>query len=182
MFVRSSKLAGLILLGLSVLWLAGCQTTGGLGQGEEGASVEDAGAAAGGAGSSAMGGVGSLDSAALDDPNSPLSNRVFYFDYDSSMIRDTDRSILTAHAQYLSAHRGARVRLEGHADERGSREYNIALGERRANAVRQLLLLQGVAAEQIETVSYGEERPAALGHDEQSWSLNRRVEMIYVQR
>jgi peptidoglycan-associated lipoprotein len=87
--------------------------------------------------------------------------------------------MLTAHAQYLTTNPGASVRLEGHADETGSREYNIGLGERRAQAVRRILMLQGASASQLTTVSYGEERPAALGSDEESYSLNRRVELVY---
>ena len=132
--------------------------------------------------SQGAGAGGAFSGDPLDNPNSPLANRVFYFDYDSSIVRDSDRETLAAHAEYMAGHPSASVRLEGHTDERGSREYNIALGERRANAVRQLLLFNGVSADQVQTVSYGEERPAALGHDEDSWSLNRRVEMIYTSR
>ena len=84
------------------------------------------------------------------------------------------------HAKYLGAHPATRVRLEGHTDERGSREYNIGLGERRAQSVRRALLLQGATDTQISTVSYGEERPAAPGHDEAAWAKNRRVEIVYL--
>lgn len=115
----------------------------------------------------------------LNDPNSPLAKRVVYFDYDSSAIRDEDRATVEAHAQYLTRHADVKVTLEGHTDERGSREYNIALGERRANAVRDLMLLQGIAAGQISTVSYGEERPSVLGSDESAYRMNRRVEIVY---
>jgi len=88
--------------------------------------------------------------------------------------------VVAAHAKYLAGHPGTRVRLEGHTDERGSREYNIGLGERRAQSVRRALLLQGAADAQISTVSYGEERPAAPGHDEAAWAKNRRVEIVYL--
>lgn len=115
----------------------------------------------------------------LDDPNSLLAKRVVYFDFDKSDIKDDFRAVIQAHAEYLANNANASITLEGHADERGTREYNIALGERRANAVQRMLTLQGAAAGQIRVVSYGEERPAALGHDEESWSLNRRVEFIY---
>jgi peptidoglycan-associated lipoprotein len=115
----------------------------------------------------------------LDDPASLLSNRVVYFEYDSSEIKGPDRPVIEAHGRYLADNAGATVTLEGHADERGSREYNIALGERRANAVRQLMTLLGANSAQIRVVSYGEERPAMSGHDESSWSRNRRVEIIY---
>lgn len=118
----------------------------------------------------------------LDDPASPLSQRVVYFDFDSSEIKPEDREIVEAHAQYLVDHPNATVVLEGHTDERGSREYNIALGERRAKAVRRFVGLLGASDMQIRTVSYGEERPAELGHDESAWQLNRRVEIDYTNR
>jgi peptidoglycan-associated lipoprotein len=108
-----------------------------------------------------------------------LSQIIIYFDYDSSEIRPDFTRMIQAHARQLGANPNLRVRLEGHADDRGSREYNIALGERRAQAVRQALQLQGAGAAQLSTVSYGEERPMALGHDEASWAKNRRVELVY---
>ncbi len=94
-------------------------------------------------------------------------------------MRASDRELLTNHAAYMAQNPNVRVVLEGHADERGSREYNIGLGDRRAQAVRSMLELQGVGAQQISTVSYGEEKPAVDGHDESAWSQNRRVELIY---
>lgn len=115
----------------------------------------------------------------LDDPNSLLAKRVIYFDFDKSDIKGDFRDVIQAHAEYLANNSDVSVTLEGHADERGTREYNIALGERRANAVKSMLTLQGAAASQIRVVSYGEERPAALGHDEDAWALNRRAEFIY---
>lgn len=121
----------------------------------------------------------SLDVSSLNDPNSPLSQRVLYFDLDSSQIKDEDRDIITVHAEFLAAHSEITVVLEGHADERGSREYNIALGEKRAKAVKQIMTLQGVAETQIQVISFGEERPVALGHDASAWNLNRRVEILY---
>jgi peptidoglycan-associated lipoprotein len=125
-------------------------------------------------------GGGGVASESLDDPNSILAKRTVYFDFDSSEVKPEDREIVLAHASYLAAHPDANVVLEGHADERGSREYNMGLGERRAKAVRQLMLLQGVSAKQVDFVSFGEERPVALGHDESAWRLNRRVEITYV--
>lgn len=115
----------------------------------------------------------------LDDPNSPLSRRVVYFDFDSSEIQAEDRDVLAAHANYMAQHPGVSVVLEGHADERGTREYNIALGERRAKAVRQLMLVQGASKKQSQVISFGEERPIALEHNESAWRLNRRVEIFY---
>lgn len=111
----------------------------------------------------------------------PLSRLVIYFDFDRSEIRSDFNGMLAAHGEYLATNAGAQVRLEGHADERGSREYNIGLGEQRAQAVRRVLLLQGASTEQLGTVSYGEERPAMTGSDEEAYGLNRRVELVYRQ-
>jgi peptidoglycan-associated lipoprotein len=110
-----------------------------------------------------------------------LAKRTIYFDFDSSEIRGEGTDIVAAHAKYLAGNTGMKVRLEGHTDERGSREYNIGLGERRAQAVRRALLLQGAGESQVSTVSYGEERPAAAGSDEAAWTKNRRVEIVYLQ-
>lgn len=115
----------------------------------------------------------------LDDSSSPLGTRTIYFEFDSSDVPESERATIEAHARYLSEHAGALLTLEGHADERGSREYNIALGERRADAVRQLMTLLGATDPQIRAISYGEERPASDGHDESAWRLNRRVEIVY---
>lgn len=115
----------------------------------------------------------------LDDPSSLLAKRVIYFDFDKSDVKSEFRDIIAAHAGYLADHPNASIVLEGHADERGSREYNMGLGERRANSVSRFLRVQGANGGQLEMVSYGEERPVAMGHDEASWRLNRRVEIIY---
>jgi peptidoglycan-associated lipoprotein len=112
-------------------------------------------------------------------PGSPLSKRVVYFDFDRSDVREEDRPVVEAHAAYLAANPGTPVILEGHADERGSREYNLALGERRAISVRQLMAVLGVSNDQVQVVSFGEEKPANEGHDESAWTLNRRVELTY---
>jgi len=109
-----------------------------------------------------------------------LKNRTIYFDFDSSEIRADYNTLITAHSRYLASNASIRVRIEGNTDERGSREYNIGLGERRAQAVRRALMLQGVAESQITTVSYGEERPAVTGHTEDAWSKNRRAEIVYL--
>jgi peptidoglycan-associated lipoprotein len=125
--------------------------------------------------------AGVLDETATQGPSGELlSRRIVYFDFDSAEIKADSQSVVTAHAAFLSKNPNQKVRLEGHADERGSREYNIGLGERRGQAVRRALLLQGVAEVQLSTVSYGEERPAAAGSDEQAYSLNRRVEIVYL--
>ena len=107
-----------------------------------------------------------------------LEQRTIYFEFDSTTIRSEFEAQLRAHGEALRDNRNRRVRLEGHADERGSREYNIGLGERRAQEVRRMLLLSGASSTQITTISYGEERPVAIGHDESAWSQNRRVELI----
>ena len=107
-----------------------------------------------------------------------LKNTV-YFDFDRFDIKPEFREAVLAHAAYLAKNPSATVKIEGHCDERGTREYNIALGDRRATSVRQLLKLQGVADKQIATISFGEERPVALGHDEDSWWQNRRAVFAY---
>ena len=114
-----------------------------------------------------------------NDPRSQLAT-VIYFDYDQDQLRPEYVDLIARHADLLSGVSIVEVRLEGHADERGSREYNIGLGERRSQAVRNVLLAHGVAGAQLSTVSYGEERPAAVGSDEQSYAMNRRVEISYV--
>ncbi len=107
-----------------------------------------------------------------------LGTRVFYFDFDIAEFRQADRDVLNFHAQDLAANRNKQIRIEGHADERGTREYNLALGERRANSVVNYLIVNGAARNQIEVVSYGEERPADRGGSETSYQRNRRVEII----
>jgi peptidoglycan-associated lipoprotein len=109
-----------------------------------------------------------------------LAKRIIYFDFDSSEIKGEGNDVVAAHAKYLASHGGMRVRLEGNTDARGSREYNIGLGERRAQAVRRALLLQGAAESQLATVSYGAERPAVAGNDDAAWAKNRRVEIVYL--
>jgi peptidoglycan-associated lipoprotein len=107
------------------------------------------------------------------------AERIIYFDYDKSEIKSRARQILEQHATYLTQNPQVSVRLEGHADERGSREYNLALGERRAQSAQQILNGLGVFDNQISTISYGEERPVAPGHYPKAWGLNRRVEIVY---
>ncbi len=117
--------------------------------------------------------------AALDAQSGLLAKRIVYFDFDRSEIRADMLEMLTAHAQFLVQNPGYKARLEGHADERGTREYNIGLGDRRAQAVRRVLLFQGVESAQLQPVSYGEERPVVAGHDDSAWAQNRRVELVY---
>ncbi|MDP9082952.1 MAG: peptidoglycan-associated lipoprotein Pal [Pseudomonadota bacterium] len=112
------------------------------------------------------------------DGTGPLAKKVIYFDFDKSEIKPEFADIVTAHARNLTSHPNLKLKLEGNTDERGTREYNIGLGERRAQAVRRALMLQGVAESQLTTVSFGAERPAAEGDDEAAWAQNRRVELV----
>jgi peptidoglycan-associated lipoprotein len=134
----------------------------------------------GGAGASTdgMDGLDGQGGTNIADPFEQLGT-VIYFDFDSSEVRAADQDLVAAHAIQLNDNSYSSVRLEGHADERGSREYNIGLGERRAQAVRQMLMIQGVSASQIQTVSFGEERPDAMGSSESDYARNRRVEINY---
>lgn len=164
-----------VLVLMSAVLLAGCpkkpQT-----QPDPGATPVDSGASTSGANS------GSLSGSALSDDQRAIeelkqAGTVIYFDYDRAEIKPEYVAIVTAHAKFLNGNAARKLRLEGHSDERGSREYNIGLGERRAQAVRRALLLQGVNETQLTTVSYGEERPAVQGNDETAYSKNRRVEL-----
>ena len=115
----------------------------------------------------------------LTDRNSIPSDRSVYFDYDQSVIKDPDRPLLQAHADYLRQHPNARVAVQGNTDERGTREYNIALGQQRAEAVMRFLRVLGAGDRQIDTVSFGKEKPRCTSNDESCWSQNRRVDLAY---
>ena len=119
------------------------------------------------------------DARNFDNPESLLSKRVIYFDFDKSTVRPEYRPIVEAHAAYLASSGTARMTLEGHADERGTREYNLGLGERRGNSVSGLMSAQGGRGNQLTVVSYGEERPTCRVSDEECWAMNRRVEIVY---
>lgn len=116
----------------------------------------------------------------LDDPASILSKRSVYYPFDVSVVQDADKPIVQAHAKYLSGHASRKVRLEGNCDERGSNEYNLGLGQRRADGVKKMLELGGASSGQLESVSYGEEKPKASGHEESAWSQNRRTDLNYL--
>ncbi len=184
---------GIFLLA-AVLALTGCGSTGetkgegagGLGAGGKprpaGPEIGKYNAGAGGAygsggqyGAAGMGGQG----ASPEDATGPLSKRIIYFSYDSSDVQPEYIPLVNSHAGYLASNPGRSVVLEGHADERGSPEYNIALGEQRAKAVARLMKMQGVNDGQIQIVSFGEEKPAVSGHDDSAWQQNRRVEIVY---
>ncbi len=172
---------------LCALVLAGCQTTTSK---DAGAPVEERNASAAtgsGATTSGTSGTGVNGAATganarnpLKDPNNILSKRIVYFDYDSYVIKDEYKPMVEAHGRYLQANRNARMTIQGHTDERGSREYNIALGQRRADALKKLLVLYGATEIQIETVSFGKEKPRRDGHDESAWAENRRDEIVFV--
>lgn len=176
---------------LSVVMLWGCSSTpkttadtAGAGTAGTATTAQPAGPATGTVGVGAVDGGAAMGMSTkggdeLSDPNSPLAKRTIYFDFDKSDIKPEARQIIERHAKHLAANPNTRIVLQGHCDERGTREYNLGLGERRARAVQQVMTLQGVAASQLELVSYGEERPVAAGHDESAWTLNRRVELVY---
>jgi len=174
---------------LLAMVLMACSSQEGTSQGDGAPDEYSAGADGAGSGGSGDDSLGAGSRFGGDDemgvdaqmfgPDAPVENRVVYFAFDQSDISEEYTEMLSRHGAYLADNPDARVRLEGHADEQGSREYNIGLGERRAQAVRQYLLLQGVGATQLTTVSYGEERPGVLGSDEEAWTLNRRVELVY---
>jgi peptidoglycan-associated lipoprotein len=115
----------------------------------------------------------------LNNPNSPLAKRSIYFDFDSYTVKDDYQSLLRAHADYLRRHPSQHVLIQGNTDERGTAEYNLALGERRSQAVMRELETFGVPEAQLEAVSLGKEKPVALGHDEASWAQNRRADLVY---
>ena len=183
---RNPLINKLYLLGFAAIFVSACATTqeisvpdddtqtGTTADGTMIISEDDVGASA-----SAISDEGLSAQEMLAQSDSILSSRTIYFEFDSAALSDETMSILEAHGAFIAENGEVDVRLEGHADERGSREYNIALGDRRAQSVRRVLLLQGASADQIDTVSYGEEQPASPDHTEEAWAENRRVELIY---
>ncbi|WP_454722396.1 MULTISPECIES: peptidoglycan-associated lipoprotein Pal [Cupriavidus] len=115
----------------------------------------------------------------LNDPNSPLAKRSVYFDFDSYSVKSDYQGLLSEHAKYLGANKGRRILIQGNTDERGTSEYNLALGQKRAEAVRRSLSSLGVPDTQMEAVSLGKEKPKATGHDEAAWAENRRADITY---
>jgi peptidoglycan-associated lipoprotein len=173
---------------VAVVALTGCQTRKGASipaTADTSATAPVTGAVATPESSATATGIESAGSVGADGSVSGLvpaeldGRRVLYFEFDSSDVRAEDQALLAAHARVLAANPSLRVRLEGHTDERGTREYNIGLAERRAQSVRRALALQGASDAQLSTVSYGEERPAAAGDDESAFAQNRRVELVY---
>ena len=171
---RISLPFGTALVLAMALLLAGCPKTPTTQEAPPVATTEEAAPA-----QSSDVGVASQTNDARAAEQRLLAQTVIYFDFDKVDIRPEYTEVVAAHARRLAASPNLKARLEGHTDERGSREYNIGLGERRAQSVRRALLLQSVGDGQLTTVSYGEERPAVDGHDEGSWAKNRRVEIVY---
>jgi peptidoglycan-associated lipoprotein len=175
------KINTIIIVLAAALALAACKRT----PVQDGIDVDDAGMGADGMGASTSGlgadggALGSGFGTGAGADGDPLSKRVVYFEFDSSLMTPEAQVIAEAHANYLISNPNVSLVLEGHADERGTREYNLALGEDRAKSVAQFIRAMGVQSSRIRSVSYGEERPVALGHDESAWSLNRRVEILY---
>lgn len=184
--VQSKAFAVLLTAGL----FAGCSSTGETV--DEGAYDSDVAAIDQDGGSTVYGGVDQdgVSSSAMTEEERMAAERqaeqaalrditTFYFDFDTAEIKPEARDVLVAHAQFLANNPGQQVRLEGHADERGTKEYNLALGERRANAIQRFLIVNGASRGQMETVSYGEEKPAVMGSSESTWAQNRRVELVF---
>lgn len=146
--------------------------------GRGGSRGGSAGGRNGGNGGNNASNSGDITLAGLNDPNNLLSQRIIYFDYDKASIRPEYMVLINTHAQLLAKYPNLKMRLEGHADERGSREYNVALSESRAQSVRSIMGIEGVSG-QIKTIGYGEELPVVTGHDQKSWQKNRRVEIKY---
>jgi peptidoglycan-associated lipoprotein len=179
----------LLIVAFAAAVLAGCQSTptqnaapvedraAGTGTTSAGSGATTAGAGGTGVSGTATGGQAGRNP--LTDPSSPLSKRSVYFDYDQFVIKDEFRNVVESHAKYLQANRNARVTVQGNTDERGTREYNIALGQKRADALKKLMVLLGAGEAQIETVSFGKEKPRREGHDETSWTENRRDDIVY---
>jgi peptidoglycan-associated lipoprotein len=163
--------------------LVGCKTT----PTEDSAPVEDksatattpGGASTGGTTGTGVSGTSTGSSNPLRDPSNILSKRSVYFDFDSYVVRDEFKPLVEAHGRYLQSNRNARMTIQGNADERGSHEYNLALGQRRADAVKRMMILLGAGDGQVETVSFGKEKPRNQGHDEVAWAENRRDDMVY---
>ena len=169
------KLKQLIIPALLAILITGCSSTPDADQ--YGAPVE-----------SRDNGIATVDANNLDgrglpreltDPKSILSKRSIYFDYDKFEVRAEYKDLVAAHAKFLANNRQFKMLIQGNTDERGSREYNLALGQKRADAIKKMLVLLGAREEQVESVSLGEEKPKNDGHDEAAWAQNRRGDMLY---
>jgi peptidoglycan-associated lipoprotein len=192
--MKLNKIVWVLILAISALFLSACgdeEKDASLTDGTQNATsgINDAStngfngnSGMNGSGMSGDGDYASTLGPEFNDPNNPLSKRTVYFMLDSSEVMPDFIPVIAAHAQYLVANPGQKITLEGNTDERGSPEYNIALGEQRAKSVASMMKVQGVSENQLNVVSYGEEKPAAFGSDESAWEKNRRVEIAYQPR
>ncbi|MDY7547323.1 peptidoglycan-associated lipoprotein Pal [Glaciimonas sp. CA11.2] len=169
-------LSSFALIVSSAVLLAACSSPVKL---DDKAKIEDRGSMTGGADPRSVNPVNAGSSDALNDPQGVLSKRSIYFDYDSYSVKEEFRSVVEAHAKYLIANKGRKIIIQGNTDDRGGREYNLALGQKRAEAVRKAMALLGVPDAQVEAVSLGKEKPKALGNDEASFAENRRADIVY---
>lgn len=175
--MKLKKFVQMMIVSCGILSLAACSSMGKKSGEADASDANGGGAMATGAGdSSSFGGDGSLS------PQQLLAKRTYYFDLDKSVVSDEDKLAINANADNIIAHSSAKVLLEGHTDPRGSREYNVALGERRANAVAEILKAKGVNPEQIRVISYGAERLAVPGRTESDYQQDRRVVLVYLQQ
>jgi peptidoglycan-associated lipoprotein len=176
-----NTLQRLLITAVCSIVLAACGSSVKLDENAAATDEKSASGAAGGGGADSRG-VASVTAGErdpLNDPSSPLAKRSIYFDFDSYTVRDEYRGTIDAHARYLVSNTNRKVIVQGNTDDRGSREYNLALGQKRAEAVRKALVALGVADAQVEAVSFGEEKPRAAGSDEASWAENRRADLAY---
>ena len=158
------RAATLVLLGATALLLAACSSV----------KLDDVN------GDSANGGSGNFGSQPWNDPKSPLYERSVYFDFNEYTVQTKYQKTLSAHASYLKANPKQKIIIQGNTDERGTAEYNLALGQRRSDAVRKSLNLMGVSDDQMEAVSFGKEKPKAEGDNEAAWAENRRADIVYI--
>jgi peptidoglycan-associated lipoprotein len=190
-----NRVRSLFILALAALFAAGCSTQ----PSQPSAPIDDRsttpgtaatpGASTSGAGTggvtgstvpgTSIGGGGGGGASVLRDPNNILSKRSVFFEFDSFVVDEQYKPLVEAHGRYLASNRSARATVQGNTDERGSREYNIALGQRRADAIKRMMTLLGVQDAQVETVSFGKEKPRNAGHDEAAWAQNRRGDIVH---
>lgn len=180
MVTHGNKLFKLSFIVISMLALAACSSSSEMDEADDSAMSSSSASGSGSSSSAQASGAGDNQALTQDEirAQNALRQTVFYFDFDVAEFKPEDRQTLTYHARDLAGNSGKRLRLEGHADERGTREYNLALGERRANSILNYLIVNGASRSQIEVVSYGEEQPDATGQSEQAYGRNRRVEVV----
>ena len=166
------KLVGIVA---GALVLTACVSSGKL---DESAPIEDR-TASSSADSRRVGMVDAVSTDPLNDPKGELAQRSVYFDFDSYVVKDEYQSVVDAHSRYLNSHRNRKVVIQGNTDDRGGSEYNLALGQKRAEAVRKAMSLMGVSDDQMEAVSFGKEKPRATGNNEAAWAENRRADIVY---